>query len=231
MEALNHHQMVIVNNLTFKEKARFAELNTEQLTTDQFNYHLKALMKHKIIEKDEENFYALTFKGRSFSSDTDIYNLKIEKQSKIHVAPVCIKMFGKQKKYLLHRRTKHPYFGWMGIPTGKTKWGHSYEDEVIRELEEETGLTGNPTLKVILHSRMKLRSTDKIEDDRVFYYYRIDDIQNELITKTIEGENYWLSIDEIKSEKNIFPDTLWILEGMEKDGIVFKEVVESYDNF
>jgi ADP-ribose pyrophosphatase YjhB (NUDIX family) len=223
MNELNFNQMVIINNLIFKLSARFSELNTLSIPNDQFNYHIKKLVDEGYISKSDENLYSLTLKGKNFASSTDIYNLKIEKQSRIHLIPVCIRDFNGVTKYLIHRRKKHPYFDWSGFPSGKAKYGNFYDSEVIRELEEETGLVGTPTLKVIKHVLIKLKGSDEVVEDKQFFFYRIDDLQNELLIKTIEGENSWLSLDELSNTPNVYPDNAWVIGVINDEGIKFVE--------
>lgn len=158
------------------------------MPTDHFNYHIKALLQNELIEKDIEGYYSLTTKGKQFSSNTDIFNLKIEKQSRIHLTPAAIKKDNGVMKYLIHKRKKHPYFGWQGFPSGKAKWGNTYETEVIRELEEETGVTGKPTLKIIKHFLVTQKDTKELLEDKLFLFYRIDETSDTLQVDTLEGE-------------------------------------------
>lgn len=106
MSDLNPIQMKIINTLTFKKEAKFSELNTENLPTDHFNYHLQKLVKDGLVSKNTSDHYELTQNGISFSSTTDVYNFTIEKQPKTGMIPVCVKEINGEKHYLMHRRKK-----------------------------------------------------------------------------------------------------------------------------
>jgi ADP-ribose pyrophosphatase YjhB (NUDIX family) len=72
----------------------------------------------------------------------------------------------------MHLRKKHPYFDWMGFPSGKAKFGNNLANEVLRELEEETGLVGkNPQLKLIQHSLVKIKSTGERSKIKFFIIF------------------------------------------------------------
>jgi ADP-ribose pyrophosphatase YjhB (NUDIX family)/predicted transcriptional regulator len=223
MEELNFNQMHIINALTFKKEAKFSELNTENMPTDHFNYHLQKLIKDGLVLKNLEGKYELTQSGKKYSSQTDTYNLKIEKQAKIGVIPVCIKEENGQKFFLMHKRKKHPYFDWIGFPSGKAKYGTFFKDEVIRELEEETGLSGESELKIITHYHVYKSGTNELMEDKVFYIYKITNLTDSLLEKTQEGENVWMTIEEMSKESRIFSDNLWIAENIDQEGIVFRE--------
>ena len=47
----------ILKTLLFKEKSRFAELNTDNISNDHFTFHLKRLLEQKLVEKNQQGFY------------------------------------------------------------------------------------------------------------------------------------------------------------------------------
>lgn len=230
MDELNLTQMQIINSLTFKKEAKFSELNTQNIPTDHFNYHLKKLLRDGFIEKNLNGHYQLTESGIKYSSQTDVYNLKIEKQAKIGMVPVCIKEIDGQKHYLIHRRKKHPYFDWLGFPSGKAKYGSFFKDEVIRELEEETGLRGDAELKIITHYQVFKVGTDNLLEDKVFYIYKITNLKGDFQEKTLEGENQWMTRAQMAQEKNIFSDNVWIVDNIETENILFIEERHEMDS-
>lgn len=231
MESLSIHQINILRNLAFKEKARFAEINSEKLPNDQFNYHLKKLVDDKYLNKDLENYYSLTTLGKQVISHYDVFSLKYEKQSKIHLVPVC---FQENKngeiEYLIHKRKKHPFFGWMGFPSGKAKFGESYEEEVLRELEEETGITGKPELKIIKHMIVIQEDTKEVLEDKLFIYFVIKDFSTDLKETTMEGENFWMTEKELFTNEKVYADMKWALENIHAENLVYIETFEEIQN-
>ncbi len=220
---LNHTQMVIINKLTLSDKARFAQLNEEKMPTDHFNYHVKTLLAEGYIEKDDDGFYHLTQRGKQFASGTDIFNKTLERQTRIHLSMVCVKDFDGVEKFLIHKRKKHPYFGWQGFPSGKPKWGNPFASEIIRELEEETGVVGNPELKLIKHVFVRLKESKELVEDKVFFFYLVNEIEQQLIDSTLEGENFWLTIEEMANAEKIYADNVLIASTIHQPGIRFLE--------
>lgn len=78
---LSSHQLEIIHVLTFKSEAGFTEINTKELSSDKFNYHLKTLLAQELIEKTETGKYRLTNSGKEYSGKTDIFTQKLEKQN------------------------------------------------------------------------------------------------------------------------------------------------------
>jgi len=68
-------QTKILNALLFKEKARFKELNTTNLTTDHFTFHVNKLIKDGLISKNPEGDYVLTTKGKEFANRLEAASL------------------------------------------------------------------------------------------------------------------------------------------------------------
>ena len=227
MDNLNSHQLKIINSLLFKKDARYTDLNTEELPTNQFNYHIKELITEGYIKKEDDK-YLLTTKGKSYASKIDIFSGNIEKQGKLSVLPVCTKIEKGTIKYLIHQRKKHPNYDYIGFPAGKIKYGESFLNEALRELKEETGLSGVPVLKQINHMLVKNKN-GVIVDDKLFFIYLITNLKGEFIIETIEGINKWMSLEEVKSQKLLFPDVLDTINILESNELSFVERIDSYE--
>jgi len=49
---INHKvQLLVLRELLFKQKARFAKLNILGLDNNYFNFHLKQIINHDLVEK------------------------------------------------------------------------------------------------------------------------------------------------------------------------------------
>ncbi len=197
-------QGAIVQKLLFSQKARFSELNTTKVSTDQFNFHLKALLDSGVIKKIDGH-YELTSYGKEFANRFDTEKSQIEKQAKISVVLNCVRKVNGVTKYLLQQRLKQPYYGYHGAVGGKVRWGETVEEAAIREFKEETGLDAKVYLQMIKH-KMDYSKTGELLEDKYFFVFKATVVGGKFISKFDGGKNIWLTIDEIKKLNPIFDD-------------------------
>jgi len=143
-------QVNILLKLLFNPTARFSQLNVLTAPTDQFSFHLKKLLEIGLIEKDGRN-YQLSVKGKEFANRFDTDRLVPERQAKVAVGVVGIRMRIDSTEYLIQQRLKQPYYGFFGLVTGKVRWGETTEETAKREFKEETGLSADFKLVGIEH--------------------------------------------------------------------------------
>lgn len=192
-------QFEILKYLLFNRASRFSKLNTLDLPTDHFNFHLKALVETGLIEKKEEK-YDLTIKGKEFANRLDTEKSGIEKQAKVSVLVVCIN----KNKYLVQQRLKQPYFGYYGFFGGKIKYGDTPLETAIRELKDETGLTAKKMTLAALKHKMDYSKTGELLEDKYFFIFRTEGIKGRLIKEFEGGKNLWLTKGEILKLPNLF---------------------------
>lgn len=98
-------------------------------------------------------------------------------------------------KVLVQERVK----SWTGIsfPGGHVEAGESFVESAIREVKEETGLDiRNLKNCGVIHWANK----DSL-DRYIVHLYKTSDFSGELIDKTEEGKVFWISPDELKTQK------------------------------
>lgn len=135
MDNLHFIQMQILRELAFKPQAVFADLNLDKHPSDIFSYHLKTLIKQGLIQK-QATIYQLTPKGKTFITHMDTATKRIEHLPKVSVLAIAVQ----DNKFAVHIRSKEPYFGYAGFPSGKVRFGETIAEAAKRELEEEMGL-------------------------------------------------------------------------------------------
>lgn len=213
-------QAEILMVLLFQTQASFSELNSTQLPTDHFSFHLRRLLQSGIIKKASKS-YSLTEKGKEFANRFDTDSVVIEKQAKVGVL-VCPVLNGKPQKYLVQQRLKQPYFGFSGFITGKIQWGETITDCALRELKEETGLVGQPTLVGVKH-KLDYNPEGTLLEDKFFFVFRIDEVQGELITEFEGGKNIWMTRQEIDQIPDLFDGVAETIKMTLANTLVFSE--------
>lgn len=200
-------QRKILSQCTFFEKgAKYSELKLTDLENDLFNYHLQKLVKDGFLIK-ERNVYTITPKGKSFVTNVDErdFNAPPSYKVSVYLCPI------QNGQILLTKRLKHPQFGYIGLIAEKKKYGEEIFKTAKRALFEETGLTSTD-FKLIgnLHQVRKDVQGTVIEDG-VFYVLYTDTFSGKLIEKSIEGEYFWVNLNDVSTLENIFKPSLEVI--------------------
>ncbi|MBQ9122381.1 MAG: 8-oxo-dGTP diphosphatase [Lachnospiraceae bacterium] len=124
----------------------------------------------------------------------------------------------KEDKYLLQDRVKKDWKGYT-LPGGHVEKDESIVDAVVREMQEETGLTvRSPRLCGVKHF--------PIEGGRyIVFLFEADEFEGEIISSE-EGQMHWVNKDELQSV-NLVNDFRELLQVMLDDNLSeFQYVVE-----
>lgn len=213
-------QTKILNTLLFKEKARFKELNTTDLSTDHFTFHVNKLIKDGLIGKNPEGVYILTTKGKEFANRLDTEKEVIERQPKVGVAVSSVLIENGKKKYLVQQRLKQPYFGYHGIVSGKIRWGESIKETAKRELLEETGLNVKNINLVGVEHKSDYDKNGVLLEDKIFFIFLGFSPKGKLTEEFKGGKNFWLTKKEILKLDKVFddvPQLIKLFESYSKD--------------
>lgn len=170
MQKTNPTQIKILTHLLFNPKARFKDINVDNLSTDTFSYHVNVLLDLGLIKKDGVHYY-LTKEGKITASKLDVEKNKFEKQPKVSVIVIPHKKVDGQEKFIIHQRRKEPYYGYWGFITGKVKWGETLAEASERELKEETGISGKHRFCFEIHEMVYEKDN---EEDFMNWYLEKD---------------------------------------------------------
>lgn len=131
----HHIETHILEKLSYFGNAGFSQLKPPELMNNAFNYHLKSLLRDKLVEKND-NSYKLTNEGLVYVDKLSFKTLKTRQQPKIN----CTVMLKNQRgDYLLAKRKTEPFLGKYVFINGKQHFGESPEAHVRRELQEQVG--------------------------------------------------------------------------------------------
>ncbi len=228
-EEIHEFQISILRELLFKPNARFRDLKTVDIPNDHFNFHLKQLIKSGFVTKGNER-YSLTDIGKEYANRIDTDNLQLERQAKLSVAIHAVRERNGITEYLVHRRLKEPFFGWYGSHSGKIRWGETPVECAEREFFEETGLSGDFSLKGILHYH-NVNKDKKLLEDKYMWLFRVDNTKGKLLKKVEGGENLWVTADKYKSLEHVFGDYEEMIKAINAEEFLYLEQTKFIDTF
>lgn len=222
-------QANILKELLLRTEARFSEVNSDRISSDQFTFHLKQLLDSGIVEKTPSGTYRLTIPGKEYASrfDIDSTEVKIEKQAKIGVLVIAYRKTDSGREYVMQTRLKHPFFGFRGFVTGKVKMGESVPETAARELKEEAGLSGEITHGAVYHELVR-NSSGELLEDKYFFICTAEGPTGELLQEFQGGRNEWVKEENVL-DGNIFYDVEDLLKLSKQTGFFEKTyIVEGY---
>lgn len=192
-------QTSILRELLFVPEATYAELQKPTgLSSDHFNFHIGRLVDLKLVEKVNRGRYRLTHKGKEYANKLDTDNKTIERQPKVAVLLAVERELDGKQQLLFQQRTKNPYFGYWGFPSGKMRWGETITQTAARELDEETGLAADYRIAGVYHEHAYLEGEEEAVEDKVFFVVHCTNASGELIDKFEGGVNKWMTVDEAR---------------------------------
>jgi len=225
----NKYQREILSRCSFfPSGAKYSDLALKEIDDDLFNYHLQQLVKVGLLDKNDK-IYTLTEKGKSYVTNIDEVSKEVPPKYKVSVYMCLIN----NDSILLHRRLKHPQFGYVGFPSGKIAYGERILDTAHREFQEETHLDAD--FQIIGNLRQIRRNVGgQVIEDGVFYVCFADKFTGNLQETFQEGENFWCIIDKVSKIEKIFKPSVEIiineckkrLERTKESGYIFTYELE-----
>lgn len=140
---------------------------------------------------------------------------------RVELTVLCL--IHKNGKYLLQNRIKEDWKGYT-LPGGHIEPGESIVDAVIREMQEETGLT-------IRHPRLCGVKQFPLEEGRyIVFLFETEEFEGELRSSE-EGTMHWIDEKEL-SQVNLVEDFGDLIEVMLNDALTeFQYVIEDGEWF
>ncbi|MDO8336579.1 MAG: hypothetical protein Q7T74_07455 [Candidatus Saccharibacteria bacterium] len=134
IQRFDHHiQAEIFAKLRHSPTLRYKDLKNPELESSQFMYHLRELIKLKLVEKTDDGYYKLAPKGvelaQHFSSEV----------ANLQEAPLTYSLIflrTKTKKWFVSHRKRHPFIGKYACISGKVHMQETLRTAAKRELSE-----------------------------------------------------------------------------------------------
>jgi ADP-ribose pyrophosphatase YjhB (NUDIX family) len=201
-------QLKIIGKICSSDGISFSKLHPDPtiIERDQYNFHLKQLVKQKIIYK-RNGLYRLTTGGKHLIEEIQPVSIHGEPYQMFNVASLIIVVRDGQDglKVLYQKRKRQPMWNIKQIPGGRLLHSELAEAAASRRLKEETGLEATPNefkllamIRVFRHSQ-----TGTLYSDFFYHIYLCRNPRGTLINTSEFGENSWEPIDlAIEHEEN-----------------------------
>ena len=228
--SVHEAQTAILRELLFLPEASFSSLRkTVNFDSDHFKFHIKRLVELGYIVKNQDGNYSLTAKGKEYANKLDTDRGAIERQPK---SAVIIVLQKDDDEVLVQERLKHPFYGYIGYPGGKIRWGETIIEAAARELLEETNLEANFTYRGIYHEHIKSEETGELLEDKIFHIVNGKLVGGELIKQFEGGKNSWISLAALKKvDKKYLSCDIETQIGTGEESFVEKTQVYNQDEF
>lgn len=199
MKQLHELQRIILKKLLFAPHLRYSDMKPSKDTeNNQFQFHVDTLTTMGYITKSDR-YYELTQSGKEYANRIDTDTTEVKKQAKISAWVCARKTIGNQRQYLLYTRLKQPFYGAQGFMSGKVGYGETVLEAAKRELQEETGLIGEPYHIGTFHYRVFDQVSKELIEDKFMFLCNIDEPQGEIRPHN-EGLYEWISESDFKEK-------------------------------
>lgn len=142
---MHHIQHYVLTQLSITKWARFSELRPPSTDSNLYSYHLKLLIRQKLIEKHDDKGYRLSPLGLSQVDRMSTNELQIRIQPKI--ITMCL-VYNELGQLLLLRKSKQPFIGAWTFVSGKLHIEDGgARSAMIREIQERVDVRANETLE------------------------------------------------------------------------------------
>ncbi|MEQ1500291.1 MAG: NUDIX domain-containing protein [Parcubacteria group bacterium] len=194
----------ILSTLKNAKSLKYSDLRPDKISNDLFNYHLKFLLKNKLVDK-LTNGYALSEIGIKHVADPYPANNAITSLFKINVITVVSRVNKGKIEILSQLRKSNPSYGKVGVMGGVVLKGELIEPAATRKLKQETGLEAK--FKLIGCERRIMYKNGELFSDILFPICYSAKSDGELLS-TEFGDNMWLPINKAIKNESIDYDSI-----------------------
>lgn len=127
----------------------------------------------------------------------------------VELTNMCMIYDEKTDKVLVQVRDKNDWDG-ISFPGGHVEKGESFNQSVIREVLEETGLL----IENLIPCGIKDWYDFKKQKRYAVFMYKTSTYSRTLIPRSHEGENKWMTIDSIRNSNQVAPNFVEMLDIM-----------------
>jgi 8-oxo-dGTP diphosphatase len=211
---MHRHQHEILCRLADMGASRYAQLKPATLEGNVFVYHVKALVKQRLVKKDGLT-YVLTPQGYDYVDRLSTAMRQPRIQPKIVTLAACQNEAG---EWLLYRRAREPFRGKVGFPYGKIHLGEAVQQAAERELFDKTGLRAS--LKHLGEAYIAAYHKRELISHMLCHVFVAEELAGTPYTESSIGECFWARLEDIPVSEQ-FPG-LAHLVGLVERGLPFE---------
>lgn len=219
-----------MRQLYLRDGLRFAEMNVDHISSDQFSYHLRQLRKYGLVEKQTDGAYTLSVLGRSRAVMFYPNKSSFIEQGFVAVRVHLSKVEGGQQYFLMQERMIVPYKGTYGSPGDKVFFGEDVAEAARRAMLQQTGFECNVKLCGVTHFRDKYLG--RIVQDKFFFVFSAEYVSGEFIEVGIKGnKNIWLTLEELKESPKTIRNSVEMIEMSMSESLTMPEATFEVDSY
>jgi 8-oxo-dGTP diphosphatase len=230
---LHRIQKLLLKKLAGSPTLHFKDLTLPHYESEHMNYHLQKLLDSGLVNK-VNGTYELSAVGKDYVNRMDDEIKVLEKQPKTSVLLRILRQNPQTGtiEHLVCRRLRQPYFGKIGLLTGKVQFGETLEQAALREMWEETGLTAEHPILEQVYNKLRFDEAGTCVQDVLFYRFFILEPLGNLITETDVQQNFWLSNSELQSRTDLDVHDDFVLDDrIEPEALSFVESKETQQGY
>lgn len=195
---MHTHQHEILCRLADRGPSRYAEVKPPALEGNVFVYHLKALMRQRLVKK-ENLIYQLTPQGFEYVDRLSSAMRQPRIQPKIVTLAACQ---NSQGEWLLYRRAREPFRGRVGFPYGKIHLGEKVQEAAERELFDKTGLRAS--LCHLGEAYIAAYRKKELISHMLCHVFLAEELAGASFAESSIGECFWAKLEDIPRDEQ-FP--------------------------
>lgn len=224
-------QVKVMRELSLHESRRFSDMMAVTgLTSDDFKFHLRKLIKLGLVIKNEEGEYELTPEGKELANRFDDIKRVPLRQPKVTTVLYLRRTNQKtgDTEYLFLQRLRQPFYHFWGVIGQPVRWGEPFEEAAKRGLEEQAGLAVPVTLKGFYRQRDRSPDLDALLEDKLFIIY-LADAGSAKASAWLHANSRWMTVPEYLTMSKRFESCYDMLKIATGDQLQFAENVTDYE--
>lgn len=212
IQRFDHHiQADIFAKLRHNPTQRFKDLKNPELESSQFMYHLRELMKLKLIEKTDKGLYQLAPKGNELAQH---FSSALGNLNEAPLSYTLIFLRTNTNKWYVLRRNKQPHIGKLACISGKIRMDETLQQAAKRELDAFTSGLIDKKLQYRGFASILIRGkTARTHITGPIWF--IDELEEITLPETPTGKGEWVDWKNV-DYKEFIPGWREIIEMIEQ---------------